>query len=478
MNAFKLFITSILVSTVTTLSIAGGDNAYNIKFKIKGLPKDSLCYLANYYGEKQYIQDTAKSGPDGQLVFTGKEKLKGGIYLLVLPKKKYFDFLVDQVQDFTLETDTADYVKNMKVKGSEDNKNFYEYLGYIAVKQKEVEPLQALMKKSKNNKDSTKMISEKISRIDKEVKAYKINFAKQHPKTLLAQIFNGMSEPEIPEAPKLANGRVDSSFAFKYMRAHYWDNYDFSDERLLRTPILYNKMKNYMDNMTYPMPDSLNASADLIIAKAKANQEVFKYVVYWITYTYETSQIMGMDAVFVHMAEKYYMTKQAFWVDSTQLSKITQRAMTLKPLLLGKYAPNLTMKDSSMNDHTMYDVKAKFTILYFWDYGCSHCKKATPKLLEYYHKAKSKGVEVFAVGTETNAEEWKKYIKENKLDWINVYDPYYQTGFKKTYDIYSTPVIYILDENKKIIAKRLDVEQIDGLIEHEINKRVIEKSNK
>lgn len=460
-----------VVALMFTTVAQNSKDAYSIKFKIKGLAKDSVCLLANYYGEKQYIQDSAKSDANGNLIFTGKEKLKGGIYLVVLPGKKFFDLLVDQSQDFTMETDTADYVKNMKIKGSEDNKQFYEYLNFIANKQKEVEPVRELMKKTKNNKDSTKLLSDKLNKIDKEVKGYKLGFIKDHPKTLLAKIFGAMQEPEVPEAPKLANGRTDSTFAWRFTKAHYWDNYDFSDERLLRTPLLYNKMKNYMENMTYQIPDSLNSAADYIIEKARANKEVFKYVVYWITYTYETSQIMGMDAVFVHMAEKYYMTKQAFWVDSTQLAKISQRGMTLKPLLIGKYTPNLTMKDSNLKDVTLYDVKAKFTILYFWDYGCSHCKKVTPKLAEWYHKTKAKGVEVYAVGTEADAKEWKKYIIENKLDWINVYDPYYQTGFKKTYDIYSTPVMYVLDENKKIIAKRLDVEQLDGLIDHMLKQK-------
>jgi len=470
-----------MISAFMAFSFAGGNNGYSIKFKIKGLPKDSVCQLAYRYGDKTYLVDSAKAIPNaqGQIAFSGKEKLKGGIYLLIMPKSKNFEFLVDQVQDFTLESDTSDFVKNMKVKGSDDNKAFYDYLGFISAKQKEVEPLQALMKKSKNNKDSIKIIGDKIGKIDKEVKSYKADFVKQHPKTLLAQILKSTTDPEIPEAPKLSNGRTDSTFAYKYMRAHYWDNYDFSDERLLRTPILYGKMKSFMDNMTYPMPDSLNASADIMVEKSRANKEVFKYVVYWVTSTYESSPIMGMDAIFVHMAEKYYMTKQAFWTDSTQLAKITDRAMTLKPILIGKYAPNLTLKDSSMNDHTMYDVKAKYTMVYFWDYDCGHCKKMTPKLLEWYHKNKSKGVEVFAVGTETNAEAWKKYIKENKLDWINVYDPYYQTGFKKTYDIYSTPKMFLLDENKKIVSNRqLEIDQLDGLLEHLINQKAIENANK
>ena len=474
MNALKTKLLTLLV--IASGIVTAQKDGYNIKIKLRGLQKDSACYLANYYGDKQYIQDTAKANANGEVVFVGDKKLPGGIYLMVFPKKKYFDFLIDQEQNFSMETDTSDIVKFMKVKGSNDNKLFYEYLAFIGEKQKEIEPLRKQLSAVKSSKDSTKVLQEKMSKIDKEVKEYKISFAKKNPKSLQAAIFNGMQDPEVPEAPKLPNGRIDSLFAFHYTRAHFFDSYNFADERLLRTPILYNKMKNYLDNLTYQIPDSINKAADFIVEKAKANKEVFKYVVYYITYTYETSQIMGFDAVFVHMAEQYYLTKQAFWIDSTQLAKITDRAKTLKPLLLGKYTPNLTLKDSTMKDVTLYDVKAKFTILYFWDYDCGHCKKSTPKLQELYLKMKSRGVEVYAVGTEPNVEPWKKFIRENKLTFINVYDPYYSTGFKKTYDIYSTPVVYLLDENKKILAKRLDVEQLDGFLERLLNQKAIDKS--
>ena len=461
-----------MIATAFSIACKASDTGYDIQFKVKNLPKDCTCFLANYYGDKQYIQDTAKVGSDGWIHFKKTKKLPGGIYLLVMPKKKYFDFLVDDEQHFKMQTDTGNYAKYMKVSNSKENENFYDYLKFIDQKQQEVMPLQAALKKIKNRKDSAKPFTDKIAKIDNEVKEYKKNFIAKNPKTLVTNIFRAMTEPEVPEAPTLSNGRKDSTFAYRYMTAHYWDNFDFSDERLLRTPLLHSKIKNFLDNLTYPTPDSISVAADKVIEMSKANKEVFKYVLYWVTYTYETSQIMGMDAVFQHMAEKYYMTKQAYWVDSAQLAKISQRAQVLKPILIGKYAPNLTLKDSLYRDVTLYDVNADFTILYFWDYGCSHCKVITPKLVDWYNKVKdSKNVAVFAVGTETNANEWKKFIREHHLNWINVFDPNYETGFKHTYDIYSTPVIYVLDKNKKIIAKRLDVEQLDGLLDHYIKNK-------
>lgn len=470
MNTF--FVKTIILLTLFTGTHIFAANpqvsGYNIKITAKGLKEGTTCLLANYYGDKQYIKDSAKVNAKGEVVFKGTEKYPEGIYLFVPPNKKYFDFVMDAEQHFSLETDTVDYILNMKVKGSMENKFFYDYQAFMAAKQKQIEPLRELYKSTtKTNKDSTKLLLDQMSAIDKEVKAYKLNFIKDNPKTFVAKLFVAMEEIEVPEAPLLANGKKDTTFAYRYYKAHFFDNIDFGDDRLLRTPIFHTKIKMYMDKMTAQIPDSINVAVDYIAAKAKANQEVFKYIIYWLTYNYESSNIMGMDAVFVHMVEKYYVTKEAFWVDSTQLYKITNRAFTLKPLLLGKKAPAINMVDTSGKNVSLYNVKANYTVLIFWDHGCGHCKKEIPKLAELYKKLKSKGVEVYAVETEDKPEEWKKFIRENQLSWINVHEPdqYRRAVTKKKYDIYSTPVVYLLDENKIIKAKRIDTEQLGNFIE-------------
>lgn len=145
---------------------------------------------------------------------------------------------------------------------------------------------------------------------------------------------------------------------------------------------------------------------------------------------------MGMDAVFVHLVEKYYMTNQAYWMDSTQLRKITERAMTMKPLLIGKRTWNLTLEDTNGVFHPLYDVKAKYTVLFFWDPDCGHCQKAIPKLVEVYDKYKSMGIEVYAACTETDVNKWKKMIRDKNLKWLNVADPNLHNNFRHSYKIY------------------------------------------
>jgi hypothetical protein len=79
----------------------------------------------------------------------------------------------------------------------------------------------------------------------------------------------------------------------------------------------------------------------------------------------------------------------------------------------------------------------------------------------------SKGVEVYAVLTQPDEKaDWQKFIDDHGLyDWINVWDPDMISNFHVLYDVHSTPTLYILDKNKKIIAKRLDVTTAGDLLE-------------
>jgi thiol-disulfide isomerase/thioredoxin len=271
-----------------------------------------------------------------------------------------------------------------------------------------------------------------------------------------------MREPDIPETPVLPNGRKDSTFVYRYFQEHFWDGTDFTDERLLHTPVFHNKLKKYFEKVVIQNPDSIIRQADILIGKAKPNAEMFKYIVWFITYTYENSEIMGFDKVFVHVVEKYYMTKQVTWLTPMVMDNIVKKAKRLKPLLIGEPALNMIMMDTSGHLISMNTIKANFLILLFWDPTCGHCEIEIPKLKEIYEKEKdSLGIKIFTVCSDSSMVKWKEAIRKKQMNWINVNGPRTLTGdFHEQYDIISTPVIYLLDEKKTIIAKHIGTEQI------------------
>ena len=81
-----------------------------------------------------------------------------------------------------------------------------------------------------------------------------------------------MNEVDIPEPPKLPNGRPDSTFRFRFYKAHFWDNIDFSDGNIVRTPIYHRKLKQYMETMILQIPDSINKDAYNLIEKTKKSK--------------------------------------------------------------------------------------------------------------------------------------------------------------------------------------------------------------
>ena len=121
----------------------------------------------------------------------------------------------------------------------------------------------------------------------------------------------------------------------------------------------------------------------------------------------------------------------------------------------------------------LYDVEAKFIILYFWESDCGHCKTATPALYEVYKRLKPKGVEVIAfngLGGEEGKVKWINFVNEHGLyDWINCWNPY-DFAYKNIYDVLTTPQLFVLDQDKKILAKRISPEQAENIIESLLEK--------
>lgn len=462
--------TTAQVSKEKSNPIENTKKGYEIRIRVEGV-SDSLCYLANYFGDKQYLKDSVFADKYGNIVFSGDTALKGGIYLIVLPGKKYFEVIVDKEQHFSMSTVEGNYVSAMRISGSKDNVKFYDYLKFISVKTQDIGPLRQEYENFKSTDPArAERVKAQMTIIDSMVLQYRREMIAKNPDFLLSAVLKATEEPEIPNFPPNPDGTRDTSALYYYYKAHFFDNFNLQDDRLLYTPVFHPRLENFFTKMLLQIPDSINKEADWLIAKLKPGSEIFKYVVWWVTNHYETSKIMGMDAVFVHMAENHYTKEKAYWVDETQLFKIQDRARILKPLLVGKKVKNLVMTDYKGTPRSMYDIKAKFTVLYFWDPDCGHCKKVTPKLKEYYDQVKKYGVQVYAVCTEVEIDKWKKFIEEYNLDWINVADPDLKNNFRYEFDISSTPQVFLLDENKQIFAKKIEVETLSEILHNEFKK--------
>ncbi len=449
--------------------LKAANEGYLINFRVKGM-KDTICLIATYYGNGNYVKDTVKVDAAGRFTFKANADFPKGIYLAVINDKSYFEFIINNDRKFSMETDLKDLSGKMVITGSPENQLFYDYLKYNKTRFAEIQAVQKLIVRGKTSQDSINLLNDKSEAINKEIIRYKLEIAEKHPSSFVAFFINAMREPEIPEIPILPNGRKDSTFVYRYIKAHYWDGTDFTDDRLLRTPVFDNKLKKYFDNILYQNPDTLIKETDILIEKARPNPEMFKYLVWYATYHSENSEIMGFDRIFVHIVDTYYITRQATWERPAVVEKLIKKANKIRPLLIGQIPPNMVMLDTNNQPVSMYSVKSNFLILFFWDPDCGHCEQEIPKMKEFYDKNKDTfGVKIFAVCSDTSLVKWKSTIRKKKMDWINVDGPRALTGdYHEQYDISTTPVVYILNNRKEIIAKRLVTDQFLGFFKNYI----------
>jgi peroxiredoxin len=464
-----------LAFVVNITAIAQKNNPY--QFNVTGL-KDSTVYLANYYGERLYYADTAKADKNGNFSFKRVEKKKEGKFAVVLPGPKYFEIIIADGEDIKMQTDTADLVFNMKVEKSENNRVMFDYMRFLSAKRIERDKLLKELEENEGKPEVTARLKTRYNELNDEVSTYQKELFIKYPNLFSVKEIKMSVDIEPP-----VELHADRDKAYQYYKQHYFDNIDLSDDRVVNTPIFHTKLVTYLNKTLIQDPDTIIQNFRKLSVRLPKGSEVYKYTVHYTTYNFETSKIMGMDKVFVYMVDNFYKGEDAFWMDEEKLKSIREKANNKRYTLIGMKAPELILADTAGTWISTYrDIKTKYTLLYFYDPDCGHCKKETPKLVEMAQNYKG-DLAIYAVSAD-NDDKWNKFIRDNKMTFYNVSIPRdaykdadYATGlitsgkttyqslkYHETFDVFSTPKIILLDANKIIKAKDIGVEQIPDII--------------
>ena len=339
-----------------------------IEVLIGGVAKGDTIYLANYYGNKLYYTDTAKADGKGNVVFKSPKGYEAGVYAVVVPGPKYFEMIVNEPV-IKLTTTKADLLGTLQVKQSKENELFIGYIRYLNVQKLRGDALKARLDVAKDE-EARLAVREEMKQLDVDVKKYQRDLVANNPGTLAASLVKMSMVVELPPAHK-PDGSVDSAAAYYNYRAHYWDNFDLTDRRIVRVPVFANKFDEYIAKVVPQVPDTIDRLADELIARTDTCLDVFKYMVHNITNKFESSDIMGMDAVFVHMAQTYYCpdhgrTTRVNWMDADKMVKLCERAHKMAPLVLGKKAPYLALTDTTEEKWiNFYDLPAEYVVIIF-----------------------------------------------------------------------------------------------------------------
>lgn len=476
MKKIVLSFLTLICAAFSFAASAPKDGPYHIELKMTDV-KDTAVYLAFYYNGKTYSKDTAWINSKGIAVFDGskrektKQRLDEGVYIVYFQQNKFFDLLVGKDQNIKLKADTADLTPVVSM--GDESVHFSNLLKFMTEKNKE---RKEIVEKKKAGKIDSASFETKLKALSDEVEAFQQKEIETTKGTFYSSFVKGTIQVEIPEFNELPDTARPMA-RYQFTKNHFFDNVDLSDPRMLRTPYFPGKVDDYMKRLI-PIPDSLFQAADVLIQKSMGDSITYQTMLSKMMNYGLKSNMMGMDKMWYQIAEKYYLSGKASWADSSWIEDLKAECKKVRYNMIGMTAKNLRMRTIDSTQIQLRDLrpengKNEFVLVYFFEPTCGHCKKITPVLHDsVYVKYKDKGFEVFCCYTQTDKKEWKDFLDKHHLhDWVNVWDPGRESYFWEFYDATVTPGVYLLNKERKIVAKKISTESLDQILEEELIKR-------
>jgi peroxiredoxin len=435
----------------------------DIRVAIGGVPLEGAL-LIGQFAEQQFRADQGVVQGNA-VVFKRDEPYKPGHYYCYFSDGAAVQLLIDQDQTFSLSAPTAqNALLEMKVEGSVDNEMLYDVLRFEASQQDEFRRIgEAVRGTSPGSPAYDKLQADRGLLVSARTE-YQDALFNKHPKSIFTSFKRAGRNPQLRDV-RLPNGKLDEQAQVAAFRDDFWNGVDFNDVRLLNTPVIFNKLKRYIQELTPQNARAIIESTEKLMAKVMDKPEYLKFFANWITLQYEPGKTTVMDgaAIHVHMIQNYFTKDLAFWADSMTVYGLQQRADQMAYSLIGQQGPDITVPDVNGTPKRLYDLKKDFIAVYMYNPECEHCIEETPKFVAAMNELKSE-LDVYAIALDTDPTKWKNFIKANNMgNWTNVYDPTNRSIFK-TYYVDNTPELYLLNKDREIVAKNLKVSQLKDAI--------------
>ncbi len=462
----------VLAVCLSAMAKTGTQDQYSIKIDAPQLSLQKI-FLGQYYMGKLYVQDSLQLNKKGKGEFTADKKLQQGMYVLYRPTGQYADLLMGNDQSFTLKVDTIDMRKNLQVQGSAQTADFQQYAVYLAQKQECMTKLSERYKEASEAEQA--VIKDSMAWLSDEVKHRQDSLITAYPDGMMSIFLKGLRTPDLPEwTDSLLCNNVDSCkrmHRYLFYKDHYLDNINLSDVRSFRTSFINTTMDTYLNKVLVQINDSIIPSALEMVERSRGNDTTFQIVANYVLNYAVKSKIMGMDNLMVEMGKKYYLSGLATWADSTLKANLTNEIHKIERSLIGMQAHNIPLATVDGKYRYLYDMGGEqLTVLYFYEPSCGHCRKTTPVLAEFAKKYKDDPrIKIIAVYMLEDEKEWQDFVQKHDMSaLVNVWDPQRGSNYWYWYDTSTTPMMYVMDSEHRLFAKKIDVETLEKIAQYEL----------
>lgn len=464
---FGLLLTISLLFSCSTVG-----NKYDIS--ITSPVKSDSIYLGRYFMGKVQFVDSLKL-VDGVGHFKGNKPLKQGIYLLAFSDGNYVDMLVGENQTIKVELDTLNMPYNVKFQKNSETAMFYDFSMEFFKMRNRYRELGAEAYADTSAANRVRIEAE-ITEMAEKQKAIVDDILRNYPDAMLGLFVKGMQTPE-PEEFKAPEGcanpdSLQAAYYYTFFRDHFFDNIDLGDERVYYTPYISSKLSYYLDRVLVQRYDSIVPQAVKMLEASAANDSAYNIMASYLTgYVnrydipgfYNENKMMGLDNLIVELADRYYSTERVPESDSVITKRVLKRAEMIRGCMIGNVAKDIPLADIDGNYTNLYDhCGTDYTILVFYEPECDHCKTRLPKVAEFYNFFENDShVNAVAFCMTEDKRLLENFIKEGYTENLtNVWDPNRKCEYYKYYDTSESPMIMVLDSERKIIARNIEPEEL------------------
>ena len=238
-----------------------------------------------------------------------------------------------------------------------------------------------------------------------------------------------------------------------------WLDVDFSDTALIDSETFRMRMVNelYLNTITDSLAqfDSLSIqSIGILMDKAKTNMRVYEYILEFMLNGYTN---LGRTQVLDYLLN-YPMLHEGEIpeAEGLRLDSITEPYQLVK---VGSKAPNCSGVTIDGKTYDLYASPAAYTIVVFWSTDCEYCHDFLTQIRK--HIDLNSGFELVTFALAENEEEVQQMVKKMRLPGYHFYDALrWDNKAFLDYHITSTPTVFVLDENKTIVCKPYDWQEL------------------
>lgn len=447
----RYFVLILLISV--SISSLQAQKGLRIEGKIANA-KPTMLVLAQYFGGELMPVDTAIIGSDGRVVWEDKEGIPAGM-CRILGIGRGMDIVVADSPRFSFEVDMKDPIASIRFQNSPENTLFFTYQREVRTRYQRALSYRQQMGIKDDNDPRWKV---RFQELNESIKKHVDSLYRKYPQSFVIHFLKSYQEPKLPVLPLKVLSAKDSAYLQSYAREHFFDNSFLSDERMVYTPTVPARFERLLKTIPLLPKDEQLKLVDKTIQQTTGTVELRKYMVGQFAQQFELTPSASLDEVYQLVVQKYVSGEPALW-DASTLQKVKEVSEIKAKLSVGNAFPALMLTDLAENEQTLAAIKSDYTVLYFYDPSCAHCRETTPKLKALANKYADK-MQVYAVSLDADANVLTKFTEEfNTQRFINVRDTTRKLEFY-TLGVFNYPTIYLLDREKKIIARWLSVEQL------------------